>query len=463
MKEQPDIMRIPPQSIDSEKAVLGSMLQDKDAVFVGLEILEMDHFYTTAHQYIFGAMKELSLKNIPVDQLSVTEKMLELKILDDAGGPAYLADLINRVPTSSNIKFYAEKVREKWSMRMVLAETFDIQDAIYNGKLEGEDGALPALDSSITRLINSRSKTETNELKKIDMFKAIEYAEDLAKDPDEAGVVFTGIKAIDEQVKGFRPKELYIYAGRPGMGKTGLGLSMARNICKNYGKSVGFFSLEMSEEEISLRLLSAESGVHHTILSDGGIQAHHYDKINPAAERISRYNLYIDDSAGITPANIISRSRLLISKHNLDILFVDYLQIMSSGSKYDSRNDEVGKISAGLAGIAKQLHIPVVALAQLNRGVETRGDKRPTMSDLRDSGAIEQDANMVTFIYRDGYYNRDADKYLTELITAKFRRGPTGKKNINFMYDVMDFRDIDFVHSPEPHDDFVPHEGEGVW
>lgn len=458
MNNQLDITRIPPQSIDSEKAVLGSMLQDESACLIGLDILDMDHFYLDAHKWIFGSIKELVYKNKPVDQLTVVETLIEKKFLDDVGGPTVIADLINRVPSSSNVKYYAERVREKWAMRTVLAQTYSIQESIF----EDDSNSMETIDTAITELVTSRSKTEKRALSKIDMPKAIDYIQKLATDPDKIGVVFSGIKAIDSMVKGFRPGELYIFAGRPGMGKTALGLSIARKIAKN-DKSVGFFSLEMSEDEIAIRLLSAESGVYHSVLSDGNIGAHHYDKVNPAAERIAEYDLYFDDSSHVTPTNILTRSRLIATKHNLNIIIVDYLQIMGSEGKYDTRNDEVGKISSGLKAIAKQLHIPVIALAQLNRDVEKRGNRRPTMSDLRDSGAIEQDANLIGLLYRDGYYNKNEDQHLTDIMIVKNRRGPTGTKQARFKYETMDFEDIDFVHNQDPDIDFTPHEGEGDW
>lgn len=443
-------VKILPQSIDTEKAVLSSMMQDENALAVGLNLLNIDCFMSGQHKWIFRAMQKLQASNSPVDQLTITEMLMSGKKLDKIGGPQTISDIANRVPSASNIEHYAKIVRDKWTKRLIIGQCDLIKGQAYDE--DEEDGGLSVMDRAIDELINARGKSEFNGPSKLDMVGTVETAEMISTDPEKAGITYCGLSAVDKLVHGFRGGETVVIAARPGMGKSALALAITRRACKR-GKGVAFFSLEMSREDLAMRLLSAESGVYHNLISDGGLQAQHYGRLNDGAAEIDKYNLFTDETPNLSPMNILTRMRTLIARENVDLVVVDYMQIASSEKSYKSKNEEVAAISKGLHDMAKFVKKPVIVLSQLNRGNEMRADKRPTLHDLRDSGAIEQDADTVIFIYREGYYTRDADSRETELICAKHRRGKLGVEKCAFYGEYMDFRDYDYAHTEVGHDE----------
>ena len=455
-----DLTRIPPQALDSEVATLGSMLIDEEAVAIVMNILAEDAFYLDSNKVIFRAIKELHSSGEPIDQLTLTEKLGKMKLLDSAGGVVGIANLVNRVPSTANVENYAKNVKSAWSLRMMLKETYAIQDSIFEDDDSGNNGSNIIIDTAITRLIESRTAVENKKLQKLNIQSSMRYIDMLSKDPKSAGVVMTHIDAFDNQTNGLRPGELIVIAGRPGMWKTTVALNIAMNIALD-NNPVAFFSLEMMEQELAVRVVSSMSGVPYNILSNGKAGAHHYAMIKDVYQKIQNLQLFIDDTSGLNPINILTRARLMKQKYGLKAIMVDYLQIMSPpGSKYGTRNEEVSAISGGLKSVAKQLNVPVIAFAQLSRAPELRQNHRPILSDLRDSGSLEQDADLCAFLYRDGYYNHSSDPHELEVNFAKFRRGATGMEKTRFEYETMRVLNIDKIHKE---DDFEPFEDDKEW
>jgi replicative DNA helicase len=441
MTDNQDITRIPPQSIDSEKAVLGSMMQEDNAASRALEVLNEDCFYLDAHRYIFRAMNKLYADHKPIDHLSVTEQLNQQKLLDDVGGPAVIADLINRVPSAANIEYYANIVKEKYILRTIIKTSNEMIDRAFSEN-EETDMILDKAQQQIFQLRENSSTADFIDIKSI-LHPAVEQIENLSHHHGDVIGIPSGFKRFDTITNGFQKSDLIIVAGRPSMGKTALALSMLRNMAIDHGVHVGFFSLEMSQEGIANRLLSMESGIDHQKMRRGKIPPNLWQNLIAAAAKINDAHIYFDFTPNLNVLDMRSRARRLKSRvGKLDAIFVDYLQIAKANiNRNDSRQQEVAMISQQLKALAKEMSIPVVALSQLSRAPEQRGkDNEPKLSDLRDSGAIEQDADLVMFVHRKHYYTKDPnDEGKGEIIIAKHRNGPTGIVNLTFRDTIVRF------------------------
>ncbi|MFA6618984.1 MAG: replicative DNA helicase [Candidatus Neomarinimicrobiota bacterium] len=447
MATKQDITRIPPQSIDAEKAVLGSMMQDEMAASRAMEILNEDAFYMDSHRFIFRAMKDLNNEHKPIDQLTVVEQLNQMKLIDDIGGPALIANLINRVPTAANIEYYAKIVKDKYTLRTIIKTSNKMIESAFS---ENETTEI-ILDTAQQKIFQLRESASSQDFVAVNTITrpTVEHVEHLFSHKGDMVGIPSGFKLFDNMTNGFQNSDLVIIAGRPSMGKTALALSMVRNMAVDHGVSVGFFSLEMSQEGIAMRLLSMQSGIDHQKLRSGKLQQNQWNFLTEAASEINSADIHFDFTANLNVMEMRSRARRLKSRiDKLDIIFVDYLQIAHATVRAnDSRVQEVAMISQQLKALAKELKIPVVALSQLSRAPEQRGkgDSKPKLSDLRDSGAIEQDADLVMFVHRQHYYSKDpADEGKAEMIISKHRNGPTGSIPLSFKNNIVRFFDAPF-------------------
>ncbi len=446
MTDKQDLTRIPPQSIDSEKAVLGSMMQDDMAASRALEVLNEDCFYMDANRLIFRAMKELYSDHKPIDQLSVVEQLSRMKHLEDAGGAAQIAELINRVPTAANIEYYANIVKEKYILRTIIKTSNGMIDKAFSEE-EETDIILDNAQQKIFQLRENSASQDFIDIKSI-LHPTVDHIEKLSQHHGDVVGIPSGFKKFDFITNGFQNSDLIIVAGRPSMGKTALALSMLRNMSIDHEINVGFFSLEMSQEGIAMRLLSMESGIDHQKPRRGRIPTSLWQNLISAAAKINDANIFFDFTPNLNVLDMRSRARRLKSRvGKIDVIFVDYLQIAHATiNRNDSRQQEVALISQQLKALAKEMKIPVVALSQLSRAPEQRGgESRPKLSDLRDSGAIEQDADLVMFIHRPFYYSqKPEDEGKGEIIIAKHRNGPTGVIPLTFKDSIVRFFDAPF-------------------
>ncbi|HDR04857.1 MAG TPA: replicative DNA helicase [Candidatus Marinimicrobia bacterium] len=427
------IKRVPPQAIEAEIAVLGAMMLEAEAAIEVMETLREGDFYKESHRAIFRAISSLAIANEPVDQLTVTQRLMQLKLLDLAGGPAGISQILARVPSAANVAYYAKIVRQKSVLRGIIQVATGLVSEAYQEDVEIDE----ILDGAQRQILQLKQHISNKHFVRIGELVAnpvLKNIENMAHSKSDITGVPTGFIKLDSFTAGFQPSDLIILAGRPSMGKTAVALSMASLIAVRYQKTVGFFSLEMSTEQIIRRLLSSESKVDHQLLRTGKIPQDLWHEIIDAASRLESAPLYVDDTPGLTIMEIRTRARRLRAEHGLDIIFVDYLQLARGYGRTENRQQEISMISQGLKALAKELNVPVIALSQLSRAVEQRGaNKRPQLSDLRESGAIEQDADVVLFIYREHVYSKDpADEYKADLIIAKQRNGPLGNVPLQF-------------------------------
>ena len=433
--------RVPPQNIEAEQSVLGAMLIEKEAIPKVMEILRDTDFYREAHRVIFNAMLELYNKNEAVDMITVTEILKRDSKLEDVGGIAYITSLANAVPTAANVTYHASIIEEKSILRQLVSVSTQIASMGY----EASDDVKNIIDSAESKILEISNRKKTADFTPIneivlDSFKNIES---LMANKDGITGLPTGFKDLDNLTSGLHGSDFIILAARPSMGKTAFALNVVQNVAiragKNMGsgpKTVAFFSLEMSKEQLVQRMLCAEAEIDSQRLRIGELQDKDWSKLIDTADVLSGVNIYIDDTAGITAMDMRSRARRLKAEHGLDLIVVDYLQLMQgSGKKNNSgdRQQEVSEISRSLKALARELDVPVIALSQLSRSVEARQIKRPMLSDLRESGSLEQDADIVAFLYREDYYNPETEnKNITELIIAKHRNGPVDTVNLFF-------------------------------
>lgn len=418
--------KLPPHSIDAEKSVLGAILIDNEILNNLAEILKAEDLYKRSHQIILEAMFKLWDKRDAIDIVTLSSEIQRMEKLSEIGGVEYLGELFDTVPSTANSLFYARIIREMALRRRVIAEASAIaRDAFsVTGDIES---FIDSVEQRIFAVSESKTKSSFKPIREIvkESIKQVEY---LYNNKGIMTGVESGFYDLDQMTFGFQPSDLIIIAGRPSMGKTALVLCIAKHAAINLGKAVAFFSLEMSHEQISMRLLCSESKVSSSKVRSGRLEDSDFPRIVDAASRISGANLFIDDTPAISVTEMRAKARRLHRETPLSMIIVDYLQLMRGSSrKAERREQEISEISRSLKGLAKELNIPVLALSQLNRGVETRTDKRPIMADLRESGAIEQDADIIGFIYRDEVYNPDTtEKGIAEIIIGKHRNGPTG-------------------------------------
>ena len=441
------IDRVPPQNLDAEQAVLGSLMVDRDLMAVVAEIVEKSDFYAPHNATVYDVLKSLYERGEPIDKVSVAEELRQRRLLDDVGGVEYLSSLLNAVPTSASAEYYARIVAEKSILRSLITAGNRISIMGFE-PTDDVDGQLDLAEQMIFEI--GRRQAGGFVLVKDLLKPTFEQIDKLYHQKGQVTGVPSGFRDLDRYTTGFQAGELIIIAARPSMGKTSLSLNIAMHAAKDAGKAVALFSLEMSNEQLVQRLLSAESRIDAQRLRSGNVRDEEWGEITKAMGVLAEVPVYIDDSASLTVGEIRSRSRRLRANTGLDLIIVDYLQLLrSSNVRPNNRVEVIDEICRGLKALAKELKLPVMALAQLNRSPESRNDKRPMLSDLRESGGIEQEADVVAFIYRDEYYNAPSaeNEGLAEIIIAKQRNGPTGTVQLHFDKKYTTFTDLDLQHA----------------
>lgn len=439
--------RVPPQNIEAEQAVLGAMLIDKEAIAKATEVLSADDFYREAHRVIFSAMLELYNKNEAVDMVTVTEILKRDNKLEDIGGIAYITSLANVVLTAANVKYHADIVAEKSVLRQLVRVSTEIAAMGYEAN-EDVGTLLDTAESRILEISNRKKKADFTPINYI-LMDSVQSIESLLQNKGGLTGIPAGFADLDKLTSGLHPSDFIILAARPSMGKTALALNIVQNVALRAHKAIGgeprsvaFFSLEMSKEQLVNRMLCAEAGIDSQRLRVGEMHDEDWTHLWDACDTMSRAKIYIDDTAGITAMEMRSRARRLKAEHGLDLIVVDYLQLMQGSGKRNNSGDrqqEVSEISRSLKALARELDVPVLALSQLSRSVESRQVKRPMLSDLRESGSLEQDADIVAFLYREDYYNPETENKHTELIIAKHRNGPVDTVNLFFQKQFTKF------------------------
>ncbi len=435
-----DMTRIPPHSVESEQSILGSILLDKDAMITVTETIRPDDFYKEAHKIIYECMIKLSNKNEPIDLITLTEELRRQGHLDDIGGITYITSLSTIVPTTSNVKYYADIVKEKSVLRKLIKASNDIINLGYDGSTKIED----VLDKAEKKIFDISQEKASDDFKSINsvLMDAYDMIEHLYTNKTEMTGVTTGFTDLNKKINGMQRTDLLLIAARPAMGKTAFSLNLVQNAALKGDASVAVFSLEMSKEQLVQRMLSSQSNVELSKLKTGKLGENDWPRIIDAMAVLSNAKIHIDDTPGIKISELRSKCRKLKIEQGLDLILIDYLQLMEGEGNNESRQQEISKISRSLKVIAKELNCPVVALSQLSRAPEQRADHRPMLSDLRESGAIEQDADIVMFLYRDEYYHPDSDrKNIGEVIIAKNRHGETGAVELVWLGEVQKFAD----------------------
>ena len=441
--------RIMPQNIDAEAAALGSVFLSRYAGQKVIEELKKEAFYTVAHQELFETIKDLMESATPIDATTVTAELTKNKKLSTVGGVEYLAEVINKVPTAANVDEYIKIINETYlRRRLIETATNIVTDGFSSTDAIGDllDGA----EKKLLDVVKDRRSTEFKKIKDV-LYKAQSDLEELSKQKGEVTGIPTGYHDLDRLTKGFHENELIIIAARPAMGKTAFAVNLATNMAVNFGKSVALFNMEMGAEQLVTRMLAQIGQIEMPKLTTGKLDHQDWKRVNEAISRLSDKKLFIDDTPGQTVSEIRSKCRRLAnSEEGLDIVIIDYLQLISGSAKYlGQRQQEVSEISRSLKTMAMELNIPVIALAQLSRSVEGREDKRPLLSDLRESGSIEQDADIVAFLYRDDYYNKEAsidpNTSKSEFIMGKHRNGPTATVEFIFKRNTSSFFNMERV------------------
>lgn len=435
------IKRILPHSTEAEQAVVGAMLMDKDAIMVAAEMLTGEDFYQSAYGMLFDAMVELFQAGKPVDLITLQEHLKEKNAPPEISGLEFARELLVNAQTSANIKYYAEIVREKATLRKMIKINEEIANNCY---LENQplDVIMDAAEKRIFELAQHGNSQEYTPIKQV-VLNALEVIEKASKTKGTVTGIPTGFIDLDYKLSGLQRSDLILVAARPSMGKTAFVLNIAQHVAFRQEKAVAIFSLEMSKEQLVNRLFSLESKVDSQALRTGNLTDEDWAKLIEGAAVVGKSNLIIDDTPGISIAELRSKCRKFKLEHNLGIIIIDYLQLMSGGKRSESRQQEISEISRSLKAVARELNVPVVALSQLSRAVEQRPDHRPMLSDLRESGAIEQDADVVMFLYRDDYYNKDTDKKnIAEVIIAKQRNGPIGTVELVWLPNYTKFANM---------------------
>ncbi len=424
--------RLPPQNIEAEQSVLGSMLIDKEAMVEVAEMLAGDDFYREAHQHIFHSILALADKGEPVDLVTICEEMENKDLLDKAGGAAYLASIANATPTAAHASYYAEIVKEKSILRRLINAATEIVRKSY-GYIENIEEFIDETEQLIFDVARSKETQSFTHLREA-LEQTFEKLEKLYERKSGVTGLSTGFTDLNNLTSGFQDSDLIIVAARPSMGKTTLGLNIAHHIALQEEAPVAFFSLEMSREQLAQRLLCSAAEIDAQRLRRGFLSSEDWPRLTQAVGPLSESPFFIDDTAGISVMEMRAKARRLKMEKGLSAVFVDYLQLMRGHERLENRQQEISSISRSLKALAKELNCPVIALSQLSRAVEQRNDKRPILSDLLESGGIEANADLVLFIYRDDYYNPETEKkHITEIIVSKQRNGPTGKIELYFM------------------------------
>lgn len=458
-----ELGKIPPQALDLEEAVLGALMLEREAVNEVIDILKPESFYKENHRKIFAAIHDLFQRSEPIDILTVTAELRKRGELEIVGGAYYISYLTNRVASSANIQFHARIISQKH----ILRELIRISSETIREAYEESTDVFELLDKAERDLFTVAQGNIRKEYDKMsDVLKeAIEHIEAAKKNVDGVSGVPSGFHSLDRITSGWQNSDMIIIAARPGMGKTAFVLSMARNVAVDFQIPVAVFSLEMSSIQLVNRLISAETGIRGDKIRRGNLEDHEFAQLHTRIKKLSTAPIYIDDTPSLSVFELRAKARRLKSKHDIRLIIIDYLQLMTAGSDKGNREQEISTISRSIKTIAKELNIPIIALSQLSRAVETRGgDKRPMLSDLRESGAIEQDADIVSFIYRPEYYDIDQDEEgnsllgVGQVIIAKHRNGALDTVSLKFVKDFAKFENLepayDGINGPEGGSDF---------
>jgi replicative DNA helicase len=444
--------RVPPHNNEAEQSVIGAIFLEPQALITAAEILMADDFYRTAHQKIFQTMLNLSDHGKAIDVVTVTEELSAKKELEDVGGLSYITELASAVPTAANIAHYAKIVEEKALLRRLIRVATKIMEDGYTREDEVE-ALLSEAEKKMMEVANRKNAGDFKHVKDV-LVQTFDNIEQLqSRDGDVTGIP-TGFDDLDEITAGFQRNDLIIVAARPSVGKTAFALNVAQSVAVKARENVAIFSLEMGADQLVMRMLCAEGNIDAQRLRTGSLEADDWRKLTMAMGSLSNSGIFIDDTPGVRINDIRAKCRRLAKEHGLGMILIDYLQlILGSGKPGENRQQEVSEISRSLKGLARELQVPVIALSQLSRGVEQRQDKRPMMSDLRESGSIEQDADIVAFLYRDDYYDKESEsKNMIEIIIAKQRNGPTGTVTLAFRKEFNKFLNVDWSQytKPEP-------------
>ncbi len=460
-----DSSKKPPEAVEVERSVLGAVLLEKEAVHKVIDFLKPEHFYDKKNSIIYEAMMSLFNANEPIDTVTVYEELGKLGHQESSGGAAYLARLTQDISSAANVEYHAKIVFEKWILRSLITASFDIAGSAY----EGQEDVFEILDTAEQKIfaIGQGGLKETYKSMEKAVREAIEHIEAIHSKNISQFSVPTGFFDLDDMLGGLQKTDLIIIAARPSMGKTAFALSAARNAAVDHDVPIAIFSLEMSTIQLATRLICAEAKINAHSVRTGKFRAEDGPRISRTAHKLSKAQIFIDDNPAQSVLEIRAKARRLKEEKNIGLVIIDYLQLMSSSSRIESREREISIISRSLKALAKELNIPVVALSQLNRAVESRTDKRPMLSDLRESGSIEQDADVVMFLYRPEMYGITADSEgnstegVAEVIVAKQRNGPTGEATLQFIKDYARFENRDIFHQegmqpqlPESDEDF---------
>lgn len=440
--EEAVLKRILPHSVEAEQSVIGSMIMDREAITVASEVITGEDFYNKQYGILFETMIELNDQGCPVDLVTLQNRLKEKDVPPEVSSLEFVRDLITAVPTSANIKYYANIVAEKSTLRRLIRLNEEIANTCYAGK-ENLEFILEDTEKRVFQLVQRRNAEEFVPIRQVVM-NAMDKIEMASRNKGAVTGIPTGFTDLDYRTAGMQPSDLVLIAARPSMGKTAFVLNIAQNVAFKEDKTVAIFSLEMSKEQLVNRMFSLESRVDAQRLRTGQLTDEDWEKLIESAGVIGRSHLIIDDTPGISISELRSKCRKYKLEHNLSMIIIDYLQLMSGSGRSDSRQQEISDISRSLKSVARELNVPVLALSQLSRAVEQRPDHRPMLSDLRESGAIEQDADVVMFIYRDDYYNHDTEKKdVAEIIIAKQRNGPIGTIELAWLPQYTKFANLE--------------------
>ncbi|NLY79558.1 MAG: replicative DNA helicase, partial [Lysinibacillus sp.] len=438
------------QNHEAEQSVLGAIFLDPQALVTASEILVPEDFYRIAHQKIFQTMLDLSDQGKAIDVVTVTEELSVKKELEDVGGLSYLTELANAVPTAANVSYYAKIVEEKSILRRLIRTATKIVEDSFTREDEVEE-LLSEAEKKVMEVANRKNAGDFKHVKDV-LVQTYDNIEQLQNRKGDVTGIPTGFTDLDRMTAGFQRNDLIIVAARPSVGKTAFALNIAQNVAVKARENVAIFSLEMGAEQLVMRMLCAEGNIDAQVLRTGALTAEDWSKLTIAMGTLSNSGIYIDDTPGLRVSEIRAKCRRLAQEKGLGMIVIDYLQLIQGrGKRGENRQQEVSEISRSLKALARELKVPVIALSQLSRGVEQRQDKRPMMSDIRESGSIEQDADIVAFLYRDDYYDKESEnKNMIEIIIAKQRNGPTGTVTLAFKKEFNKFLNIDWSQHAEP-------------
>jgi replicative DNA helicase len=445
------IKKVLPHSAEAEQSVIGSMIMDKDAILAASELINGDDFYERRYGVLFEAMIELFNEGKPVDLITLQDKLKQKDVPPELCSLEFIRDLITSVPTSANVRYYAKIVKEKSTLRQLIKTTESITNDCYLNK-ESLETILEDSEKKLFDILQKRNTGDFVSIKDI-VFQSLESIEAAARNKGSVTGVATGFYDLDYKTAGLQPSDLILIAARPSMGKTAFVLNIVEHVVLKNNVTTAVFSLEMSKDQLVKRIMSMHSRVNSQSIRTGDLNDEDWLKLVESARMIGNSNLIIDDTSSISISELRSKCRKFKLEHNLGLVIIDYLQLMSGSKKSESRQQEISEISRSLKGLARELMVPVVALSQLSRAVEQRPDKRPMLSDLRESGAIEQDADIVMFLYRDDYYNHDSEEAgILEVIIGKQRNGPTGTVKLAWLSQFTKFANLE--RQPNSSNDF---------